>query len=92
MNVCVFIESELCAQIVSSDYWSITDALGRKAREYKDAGDKRNDKYVAIFYWTWHQGDEDTTYQIKSISEVLHQYPEAIEDYNHPAWGTKHAK
>lgn len=90
MCVYVFIGSELCAQVANSDYWSITDALGRKACEYKDAGDKRSDKYVAIFYWTWHQGDEDTTYQIRSISDVLHQFPEAIEDYNHPAWGTKH--
>jgi hypothetical protein len=74
---------------VNSDRWAATDALGRKVREYKDAGDKRKDKYVAIFYWTWHQGNDDTTYQNKNITEIVRKYPEAMKDYNHPAWGTR---
>lgn len=76
------------AQIVNSDNWAATDALGRKVREYKDAGDKRKDKYVAVFYWTWHQGD-DTTFQVKNITDIVRKYPEAMKDYNHPVWGTK---
>ena len=28
-------------QAVNSDSWAATDALGRKVREYKDAGDKK---------------------------------------------------
>jgi hypothetical protein len=79
---------KLQAQIVNSDNWAATDALGRKVREYKDAGDKRKDKYVAVFYWTWHQGD-DTTFQVKNITDIVRKYPEAMKDYNHPAWGTK---
>ena len=75
-------------QSVFSDQWSATDALGRKVREYKEAGEKRKDKFVAIFYWTWHQGDDDTTYQVKNITEIVRKYPEAMKDYNHPAWGT----
>ena len=75
------------AQPVSSDHWAATDALGRKVREYKDAGEKRKDKFVAMFYWTWHQGDDDTTYQVKNITQILRKYPEAMKDYNHPAWG-----
>jgi len=55
---------KLQAQIVNSDNWAVTDALGRKVREYKDDGDKRKDKYVAVFYWTWHQGD-DTAFRVK---------------------------
>lgn len=66
-----------------------TDALGRKVREFKDAGEKRKDKFVAMFYWTWHQGNDDTTYEVKNISEIVRNYPEAMKDYNHPAWGDK---
>ncbi|WP_234367722.1 hypothetical protein [Parabacteroides pacaensis] len=75
--------------VVNSDTWTATDALGRKVREYKDAGDKKKDKYVAMFYWTWHQGIDDTTYSVKNITEIVRQYPEAMRSYEHPAWGDK---
>ncbi|MDR0575441.1 MAG: hypothetical protein LBG96_15725 [Tannerella sp.] len=74
---------------VNSDHWAATDALGRKVREYDEAADKRENKFVAMFYWTWHQGNDDTTYQNKNITEIVRQYPEAMKDYNHPAWGDK---
>ncbi len=77
------------AQEVNSDHWTATDALGRKVREYRDAGNTRKDKFVAMFYWTWHQGNDDTTYQNKNITEIVRKYPEAMKDYNHPAWGDK---
>lgn len=77
------------AQPVVSDHWAATDALGRKVREYRDAGDKKKDKFIAMFYWTWHQGNDDTTYQVKNITEIVGKYPEAMKDYHHPAWGTK---
>lgn len=77
------------AQPVVSDQWAATDALGRKVREYRDAGDKKKDKFIAMFYWTWHQGNDDTTYQVKNITEIVRKYPEAMKDYHHPAWGTK---
>ncbi|MDP4201063.1 MAG: hypothetical protein Q8861_00085 [Bacteroidota bacterium] len=80
---------QLLAQQTVSDQWAATDALGRKVREYRDAGDKKKDKFVAIFYWTWHQGDDDTTYQVKNITEIVRKYPEAMKDYHHPAWGNK---
>lgn len=76
-------------QSVNSDQWAMTDALGRKASGYEVAGDKKKDKFVAMFYWTWHQGNDDTTYQVKNITEIIREHPEAMKDYNHPAWGTK---
>jgi hypothetical protein len=60
--------------------------LGRKLREYKDAGDRKKDKYVAMFYWTWHQGDGGPA-EVKNITDIVRKYPEAMRDYNHPAWG-----
>ncbi len=77
------------AQPVSSDSWSATDALGRKVRDYQIAGDKKQNKYVAMFYWTWHQGKHDTTSPVRNITEIVRKYPEAMKDYNHPAWGAK---
>ncbi len=74
---------------VNSDQWAATDALGRKVRDYNAAGEKKKDKFIAMFYWTWHQGDDDTTYQVKNITEIVRKYPGAMKDYHHPAWGDK---
>ncbi|MDR2037679.1 MAG: hypothetical protein LBQ60_07125 [Bacteroidales bacterium] len=76
------------AQTVPSNL-PATDALGRKLPGYDEVGPLKKDKYVAVFYWTWHQGNDDTTYQVKNITEIVRQYPEAMKDYHHPAWGTK---
>ena len=85
----VFCTENVTAQLVSSDQWAATDALGRKVSDYNDAGEKREDKFIAMFYWTWHQGDDDTTYGVKNITEIVRKYPEAMKDYHHPAWGNK---
>ncbi len=79
----------LFSQEVNSDSWAATDALGRKVRSYADAPAKRDGKVVAMFFWTWHQGNDDTTYRVKNISEIIRKHPEALKDYNHPAWGSK---
>jgi|AGTN01.3.fsa_nt_gi hypothetical protein len=76
------------AQQINSDRWTATDALGRELRGYSDAGDAK-DKYIAMFYWTWHQGNDDTTTTVKNITEIVRKYPAAMKDYNHPAWGKK---
>lgn len=76
----------ITAQHIDSDQWSATDALGRRVNAYAEAGDKR-DKFIAMFYWTWHQGKDDTTTTVKNITEIVRKSPEAMKDYNHPAWG-----
>ncbi|WP_339740079.1 hypothetical protein, partial [uncultured Sunxiuqinia sp.] len=76
-------------QRVNSDHWVATDALGRKVADYSTAGQKKKDKTIAMFYWTWHQQSNDTTYAVKNITEIIREYPEALKDYNHPAWGEK---
>lgn len=77
-----------------SDQWGLTDALGRTSRSYSEAGEKDPGRFVGMFYWTWHQGfddgdgaRDDKNVKVKNIREVLEQHPEAIRDYNHPAWG-----
>ena len=59
------------AQFVTSDSWTATDALGRKISDYKAAGERKRDKFVAMFYWTWHQGVDDTTFQVGNITEIV---------------------
>ncbi len=76
-------------QHVNSNQWTATDGLGRKLPDATETGTPKKDKFVAIFYWTWHQGDDDTTYQVKNITEIVRKYPEAMKDYHHPAWGNK---
>ena len=82
----LFSSQFITAQHVDSDQWSATDALERKVIEYLEAGNEKN-KYVAMFYWTWHQGKDDTTTTVKNITEIVRKNPEAMKDYNHPAWG-----
>lgn len=76
-----------------SDDWMLTDALGRKACGYEDVGERDDGRFVGMFYWTWHQGydgdngRENRAKEVRNITQVLREHPEAINDYNHPAWG-----
>ncbi len=74
---------------VNSDHWAVTDALGRKAVDNEAGTKKKSDKLVGMFYWTWHQMGNDTTYRVKNITNILRENPEAIKDYNHLAWGDR---
>lgn len=79
-------QASVPAPATASDSWALTDALGRKAASSSEASERRDDRYVAMFYWTWHQGT-DRNASVRNITEVLRQHPEAINDFNHPAWG-----
>ena len=62
-----------------SDTWVATDALGRKLPTVQECPSVREDRYVAIFYWTWHtlngsQGPFD-------ITKILSKNPQ------NPGWG-----
>ena len=68
---------------VLPDTWVFTDALGRESLTYKDVGPIREDKTVAMFYWTWNiSGGSPAANAQKSIEE----HPEALYNYNHPVW------
>lgn len=69
---------------VRPDLWTATDGLGRTMPTYKDVGDKK-DKYVGMFYWTWHKATP-TTLVPRDITKIMKQYPEAQNDYNHKVW------
>ena len=62
-----------------------TDALNRKLPSWEEAGDIREKKYVGLFYWTW-QNDMAKSSPAYDVTKILAQYPEAVDDYKHPAW------
>lgn len=72
---------------VSSGAWAATDGLGRTLPDSKTAGGIREGKYVGLFYHTWHASLAKTQGDIVNVSEIVAKYPEAVRDYDHPAWG-----
>lgn len=62
-----------------------TDALGRKLPTYGEAGDASGKKFVGLFYWTWHT-QLSRGKKANDVSKILAEFPDAINDYNHPAW------
>ena len=62
-----------------------TDAVGRTLPGYEQAGAPKKDKFVGLFYWTWHtqQSKNNPPY---NVAEYLSRDPKAIHDYNNPIW------
>ncbi len=64
-----------------ADTWVATDALGRTQPDINTAGPARKDKWVGIFYWTWHVprgtgGPNDNTKLIAAAQDGVIQWPE----------------
>ena len=74
------------ASQVKPETWAAVDGLGRTVNEYKDVGETREGKYVGIFYWTWHYEFAKST-KAHNVTEIMAQYPDARNDYNHEGWG-----
>ena len=82
----VLLFSALTVSSVAQNYGNslpATDALGRKLPSAKEAGAKR-EKYVGLFYWTWHTNFAHMDVCIPS--EYIAKAPEAAYDFNHPIW------
>ena len=66
-----------------SDTWVAIDGLGRELPTYEQTGGLREDKYVGLFYWSWHTDRDAEPF---NVSEFIAQYPEAKNDYNFSKW------
>ncbi len=76
----------LCASAsVLPSTWTAVDGLGRTLSDFEDVGAKRNDRFVGMFYWTWHFRWVNDHEPITTGS-VLSKFPEAVNDWEHPAW------
>lgn len=68
-----------------SDTWVGTDSLGRVLPTSAEVGGPKPDRCVGMFYFLWHGAhSNDGPFD---ITRILAQYPEALQDANHPAWG-----
>ena len=70
---------------VKPDTWAAVDGLGRTLSGYNEVGDKQEDKYVGMFYWTWH--NYFSSFKPRNVSQIISENPEAWNDADHPAWG-----
>lgn len=64
--------------------WVAVDGLGRKVADASNTGEVRKDKFVGIFYHTWHASHSRNV--TLNANTVVSQYPEALHDYKHAAW------
>lgn len=65
-----------------------TDALGRKLPTYEEVGAEKKDRFVGMFYWTWHQ-DQSKDLTPHNTTAFMQQHPDALYDFHHPAWPQK---
>lgn len=81
----------LCAAAaVSPSGWAAVDGLGRTLSDYTQVGAKREDRFVGMFYWTWHFRWVNDHAPVTTGS-VLDTYPEAVNDWEHPAWNNTYS-
>lgn len=63
-----------------ADTWVATDALGREAPGKDEAGPVKKDKWVGIFYWTWHTpnrgGPNDNTKLLATAKDGVVEWPQ----------------
>ncbi len=88
MTLAVMCTQATAQRRVNSDHWAATDALGRKVGRY-DQQEKKKEKTVIMFYWTWHEWNDAKGSEVKNISQIVRQYPEAMKNAKHPAWTEK---
>lgn len=79
----LFFSVQSMAQLVASNV-SVTDAIGRKLPTYEEVGATKKDKFVGLFYWTWHT--QPSTNAPFNTTEYLARNPAAKEDYNNAIW------
>lgn len=63
-----------------------TDALGRVLPTSEEVKAERTDRFVGLFYWTWHTNFANMTEPF-DVTRFLQEHPSALNDYHDPAWG-----
>ena len=68
---------------VNNTQWVCVDGLGRIVPINTDTGDKRENKTVAMFYWTWHGdfADQQTAYNNQQNIDTLISKGYTEQDY-----------
>jgi len=83
-------------EIATPDTWVAVDELGRSMPDYNDVGERKENKHVVLFYWTWHCENQVNYANIFNVSEVQRSWPGHFDNSalwsgnggNHPIdWG-----
>ena len=69
-----------------SDAWAATDGLGRVLPMSGEAREARGDRFVGLFYWTWHVSHAKWVTDPVNVNEVVTNDPSASHDLDNPAW------
>ena len=69
------------------DTWVAVDGLGRVLPTNAETGDPKQDKYVGMFYWTWHVEHSKTAYPV-NVQQICDEYPDAVNNHSHSVWDT----
>jgi beta-glucanase (GH16 family) len=73
---------------IFADTWVATDGAGRTLPGFNECGPPRNDRWVGIFYWTWHHpqmaGPNDNTRILAAGTNGLVHWPGNGAPYH---WG-----
>ena len=77
-------DDAVIARAANPTTWAATDEMGRTLPMYEDTGGPREDRTVALFYWSWHVSQDSG--EPLNVQKFIEQYPEAIHDFNHSAW------
>lgn len=80
-------DAEPVSMVASSD-WAAVDGLGRIVPDASETGKARKDRYVGLFFHTWHSNLAPVR-DIVNVSKTVAEHPEAVRDYDHPAWQGK---
>ena len=64
--------------------WVATDELGRTLPTYEETGGPREDRTVALFYWSWHVSQSGG--EPLNIQKFTEEHPDAVHDYYNSAW------
>ncbi|SDH13892.1 hypothetical protein SAMN04487996_12958 [Dyadobacter soli] len=81
---CGFFITNAFGQNYSADV-TATDAAGRKLPDHSQVGDLKKDKFVGLFYWTWHTQQAKNNPPL-NVTEYLARDPKAVHDFKNPVW------
>lgn len=77
-------------EAIDPTQWVAVDDLGRTVATYENTGAPRQDRYVGIFYWTWHYNFAGN--KAVNVNNVIKEHPEALHDYNAEIWKTENGQ
>ena len=62
-------------EIATPDTWVAVDEVGRSMPDYNEVGERKEDKHVVLFYWSWHCDNQVNYPNIFNVSAVQRAWP-----------------